>query len=397
MTVTFVSNYINHHQIPVSNELYAYFGNGYHFVQTEPMEEERVNMGWNNAFSEIPYLLKYYEDSEACQKVIDESDVVIFGGTENEAYIQARLRDRKPVIRYSERLYKEGQWKCISPRGLVKKYHDHTRYSDAPVYLLCSGGYVADDFNIIRAYNGKRFKWGYFPEFIEYSEEERKLRRDKRREHEKLKILWVARLIELKHPEVCIEMGKYLKNKGIDFEIVILGDGELRAKLEVDIQKYELTDNVILKGMVSTSEVRDEMNEADIFVFSSNFIEGWGAVMNEAMNAGCAVVAAHSVGSVPFLIKHRENGMVYPFGDNKKLCEIIGELSEDQKWRLSLGENAYETLLNEWNHKTASQRLIKLCEDVNKGEFHFFESGPLSEAKVIHQKKMYKYLTGMDK
>ena len=34
MQVTFVSNYINHHQIPVSNEMYARLGEKYHFVQT---------------------------------------------------------------------------------------------------------------------------------------------------------------------------------------------------------------------------------------------------------------------------------------------------------------------------------------------------------------------------
>lgn len=397
MTVTFVSNYINHHQIPISNEMYKHFGDGYAFIQTEPMEEERVKMGWDKAFSQIPYLHKYYEDEAACQKLIDDSDVVIFGGTENEAYIQERLANKKPVIRYSERLYKEGQWKCISPRGLIKKYHDHTRHSNSPVYLLCSGGYVADDFNIIRAYKGKRFKWGYFPEFIEYTEEERKSRRDRRREHDKLKILWVARLIELKHPEVCIEMGKHLKEQGKDFEIIMLGDGELRGKMEAEILKNNLRGQVIIKGMVSTEEVRNEMNDADIFVFSSNFIEGWGAVMNEAMNAGCAVIAAHSIGSVPFLIKHRQNGLVYQFGNVKELCQCVDELAADQKWRLALGENAYETLLNDWNHVTAAKRLINLCQEVVDGDVHFQKTGPLSEAKVIHQRKMYKYLMGLDK
>ena len=183
MKVTFVSNYINHHQIPVSDVLYEKLGSDYTFIQTEPMEEERIKMGWGTAFDDISYLKKYYENEYECQKLIATSDVVIFGGTEREELIEDRLLEGKPIIRYSERLYKEGQWKCISPRGLVKKYHDHTRYSDAPVYLLCSGGYVADDFNIIKAYNGKRFKWGYFPRFIEYSEEERKARRDERRSH----------------------------------------------------------------------------------------------------------------------------------------------------------------------------------------------------------------------
>ena len=46
MTITFVSNYINHHQIPFSDACYRKLGEGYCFVQTEPMEEERLAMGW---------------------------------------------------------------------------------------------------------------------------------------------------------------------------------------------------------------------------------------------------------------------------------------------------------------------------------------------------------------
>ena len=48
MTITFVSNYINHHQIPFSNAMYAQSGEDYCFIQTEPMEEERRNMGWSS-------------------------------------------------------------------------------------------------------------------------------------------------------------------------------------------------------------------------------------------------------------------------------------------------------------------------------------------------------------
>ena len=46
MKVTFISNYINHHQIPLSDELYQIWGEDYTFIQTEPMEEERIKMGW---------------------------------------------------------------------------------------------------------------------------------------------------------------------------------------------------------------------------------------------------------------------------------------------------------------------------------------------------------------
>ena len=49
MRLVFVSNYINHHQMPVSRELNRLCreqGGSYVFVQTEPMEQERVDMGW---------------------------------------------------------------------------------------------------------------------------------------------------------------------------------------------------------------------------------------------------------------------------------------------------------------------------------------------------------------
>ena len=113
MRVTFVSNYINHHQIPISTVLYEKWGKDYHFIQTEPMEEERIKQGWNPETDALPYLLHYDKQEQLCKDLILESDVVIFGGTDEESYISERLEQKKIVIRYSERLYREGQWKAI--------------------------------------------------------------------------------------------------------------------------------------------------------------------------------------------------------------------------------------------------------------------------------------------
>ena len=140
MQVTFVSNYINHHQIPFCNAMYRELGAAYHFIQTEPMEEERIRMGWGENLEKLPYLLLYYEKEAECRRLIAESDVVLFGGVEDEGFIEERLRADRLTVRLSERIYKEGQWKAISPRGLIKKYHDHTRYRRKNVYLLCCGG-----------------------------------------------------------------------------------------------------------------------------------------------------------------------------------------------------------------------------------------------------------------
>ena len=168
MKFVFVSNYLNHHQIPFCNAMYELLRGDFAFVQTEPMEEERVKMGWSKDI-QVPYLRLYYHEQEACRRLIAEAKVVFFGGTDEEGYIRERLDLGKPVIRYSERLYKSGQWKAVSPRGLLKKYQDHTRYRRRPVYMLCAGAYVASDFHIVRAYPKKLLRWGYFPETREYA------------------------------------------------------------------------------------------------------------------------------------------------------------------------------------------------------------------------------------
>ena len=68
MKLTIVSNYINHHQIPMASELYAKLGENFTFIQTQPMEEDRVKMGWGSEISSLPYLKLYYEQPQECAK-----------------------------------------------------------------------------------------------------------------------------------------------------------------------------------------------------------------------------------------------------------------------------------------------------------------------------------------
>ena len=110
MKITFVSNYINHHQIPFSEALYQKLGGGYCFIQTMPMEKERVAMGWEVDTEKIPYVRRLYDDESACRRIIAESDVVLLGWTQREDLETERLMSGKATIRVSERLYREGQW-----------------------------------------------------------------------------------------------------------------------------------------------------------------------------------------------------------------------------------------------------------------------------------------------
>ena len=123
MKLTFISNYINHHQIPFCSCLYQELGEDFSFIQTEPMEEERVRMGWAVDAHAIPYVHLLYEEEEVCRQLIDGCDLLLAGWMEKEELISARLGSGKPAIRISERIYREGQLRRVSLLRLLQQHH----------------------------------------------------------------------------------------------------------------------------------------------------------------------------------------------------------------------------------------------------------------------------------
>lgn len=391
MTVTFVSNYINHHQIPFCDACYKELGEDYHFIQTEPMEKERIVMGWSVDIGKIPYVSCLYEKEEECRKRIMESDVVIFGWTGREDIVRERLNTKKITIRVSERLYREGQWKAVSPKGLIRKYMEHTRYRREPVYLLCAGAYVASDFHIVRAYPGKMFRFGYFPETVTYTEEELLLLKENAGRTE---LVWAGRFMPLKHPEFAVRIAKELKYEKKNFHIHMVGSGELEEELKRVVSEEGLADHFTFYGYTEPKAVRKIMEKCHIHLFTSNYLEGWGAVVNEAMNSGCAVVASVEAGAVPYLIKHGENGLVYKGGSYEDFSAQVRRLIDDPGLVKRLGKKAYRTIADKWNAEHAAKELLRFCKDLKDGKVIPAEEGPLSPAPVVAPRRMYDWMVG---
>ncbi|MBQ9140416.1 MAG: glycosyltransferase family 4 protein [Lachnospiraceae bacterium] len=392
MKIVFVSNYINHHQIPFCEAMKEALGEGYTFIQTQPMEEERVKLGWQQEVT-LPYVKYAYEEIELCRELVQNCDVVIWGGVEDEIMLKPRLEAGKPVLRYSERLYKTGQWKAISPRGLWKKYHDHTKYRKAPVYLLCAGAYVASDFQIIRAYPEKMFKWGYFPVCKSYDVDSLMAGKihAKNAKHliRKTEILWAARFIDWKHPELVVALAEKLSEQGRkDFHITMIGGGVLTEKIEASIKEKSLEEYITIAGTKTPDEVRAAMESTPIFLMTSDRQEGWGAVMNEAMNSGCVVIADRMEGATPYLIEHGKNGFCYKTPTADKLAELIMPLLDSGEYCEQLGLSAYRTITELWNAKKATERLLCLCKEIVSGKEPRipWEQGPCSRAEVIKER-----------
>ncbi len=377
MTFTFVSNYINHHQIPLCDALYERLGRGFAFIQTMPMEAERVEMGWGVAENEIPYVMCLYEDEYECLKRIMESDVVLFGWTGREDIVMPRLQSGKTTLRVSERLYREGQWKAVSPRGLIAKYREHIRYRKENVCMLCAGAYAASDFHLIGAYPDKLFKWGYFTKLRTYGDGAFAAMKPK---EGPLQIVWAGRFIPLKHPEYAVRLGAALQKNGHAFRIHMLGGGEMEAALKQEIRREGLSESFVFTG---PEQVRDVMEKCHIHLFTSNHLEGWGAVVNEGMNSGCVEVVDARVGAAPFLIRHGENGLLYQSGSYDEMEALVFDLFENWEARRAMGRAAYETIRDMWNAEHAAAALLQFSDRLRQGKIVPEKEGPLSPAPVI--------------
>ena len=397
MKITMISNYMNHHQIPFSDALYEKIGENYRFIQTEPMEEERIQMGWGIETEKIPYVIFLDRQLELCKKLIEESDILLVGWMEREDLIADRLNSNKLTIRISERLYREGQWKAISPKGLLRKYKEHTRYRKNPVYLLCAGAYVASDFSLVKAYPEKMYRFGYFPEFKNFTKEQLEEMHvwGKKKNEKEIQLVWAGRFIPLKHPEYAIQLVENLKKQGYRIHLHMIGGGELEGELKRRVQNGNLRKEITFYGFLKPGQVRTIMEKCHIHLFTSNQLEGWGAVVNEGMNSGCVEVVNVEVGAAPFLVSHKMNGMLYKNGSYEDMETQVRFLLDHPEEGNKIGLTAYKTIAEEWNAKEAARRLLVFYEGWKQGRIEVPEKGPFSPAPVISPRRMYEYLMEM--
>lgn len=376
-TIVIASNYFNHHQRYLSEALDEMTGHSFFFIETMEMEQERKNMGWGT--TDIPaYVLQAYDPAQRkkCRKLIREADVVIWGSCPY-GLILPRLLAHKLTFCYSERIFKEGL-SGFGFWGRAIKYGLFYRPPQKNHYLLASSAYTAADHARLHEFRGKALRWGYFPQTITYSLPQLMAAK------QPATILWAARMIPWKHPEYAIDVAKQLRQWGCPFTMELVGNGELQQEMERLVAKEGLQAQVKLTGACTPEQVRRKMERAAIFLVTSDQNEGWGAVVNEAMNSGCAVVACCGVGAAPFLIESGKNGLLFEVGDPAGLAAQTRFLLEHSQQRQQLGEEAYRTITEEWNSSCAARRLIALSQDLLDGKKPVLpQSGPCSPAPII--------------
>jgi sugar transferase (PEP-CTERM/EpsH1 system associated) len=149
----------------------------------------------------------------------------------------------------------------------------------------------------------------------------------------------VGRLVPVKNQDLLLRALAQLRQRGLTFRAVIVGDGPLRSTLQQAAASCGIGDCVRLAG--HHENIPDALAAMDIFVLSSDS-EGLSNTIVEAMAAGLPVVATH-VGGADELVSHGVTGLLAPPRDPEALAAALEELASDPARRHLFGAEARRT------------------------------------------------------
>jgi glycosyltransferase involved in cell wall biosynthesis len=141
----------------------------------------------------------------------------------------------------------------------------------------------------------------------------------------------VARLVPQKNPMMLIRAFEALQNPRA--QLVMIGDGELRAKLIQYVKSRGLGPCVHLPGKLPN--IPEWLAVSDAFVLSSDW-EGNPLAVMEAMAAGLPVVCT-AVGGVPELVESGREGLLVPPGDEMAFTAALRYILTDNRTRTAMG------------------------------------------------------------
>ena len=341
MKISFLTNIISPHQLPLAKAIVHLIGkNNYRYIYTEHFHQERQDMGWNQESA------SWCVQGDTSNSNIDSSEVFISELREFKKFNE-QLSTKKKII--SERWFKPplGMWRLLVPtylymafcfvfllgksnffyfpqgihaaRDMMRLYflfHGHLNclfHAPKVAFESRPGGNIvplkqavnagilsADDIRFAKK-NGfvqipknkwqqiqpigiwtKMKLWGYF---VAPSQ-----RQDFSHTDDRLSIMWAGRMVPFKNVSTLVKACKHCSQAYLD----IYGHGET----ETDLRNIAANlSNISFHDFVPISKIRSIMSQHNTYILPSNAGEGWGAVINEALEEKMQVFASIESGA----------------------------------------------------------------------------------------------------
>jgi len=322
------TNTISAHQLPLARELAARLGaeNFRYVYETEPIggnQETREREPWTMR-----------ADESGAAELLEGCEVLLAGGLRPADLFERRVARGLKTLYQTERWFKPlgylgrfpvpGSLRLLHP-GYRRMARRFARLMESQFFqVLPIGPWAERDLEtVFRRFHGgavgtKRparpfMPWGYF--VAPGTAGARRVPSDG-----ELKVLWVGRLLKLKRVDTVIDAVAKLR-AGCDgsVSLTVVGDGPEKARLERRASHRCGAAAKFLPG-VGIGEVRELMRRHDVLVFSSNALDGWGAVVSEAMEEGMVVFGTCETGASAALLPE---SLRFRCGDAAALARLL--------------------------------------------------------------------------
>lgn len=180
----------------------------------------------------------------------------------------------------------------------------------------------------------------------------------------RLRLLSVGSLEEVKGHTYLVEACRILRSHGVPFECRIVGEGRLRQRLQAQIARAGLADQVVLEGALPRPEVRARLARAHVFILPSvptpsGKREGIPVALMEAMACGLPVVSS-ALSGLPELVEDGVSGYLCQPRDVAAQAEALLRLSQGPELRARMGQAGRRKVVAEFDLGDNARRLAAL-------------------------------------
>ncbi len=164
-------------------------------------------------------------------------------------------------------------------------------------------------------------------------------------------------------------MSRVLKQRS-DVRVILLGDGNLRPRVETFVREHGLTSRIHMPGQVPHPLMPHYLNEADLYV-SATYSDGTSISLLEAMACALPVIVTNRFGNVEW-VTPQVNGWLYPAGEAGALAAAILEALGSESCRYNMGKANLAIARERADWKQNFKQLLavydQLLSDGSKGE-----------------------------
>lgn len=215
--------------------------------------------------------------------------------------------------------------------------YEAQRYFDFIDYCICPGKLTCRVLNQL-GMDASRIK--HIPHGVEVHDKAK----PERSSSECLKLIYLGRLSrEDKRVMDMVSLVKELDARNISYRFDVIGDGPCRAPLEDALRGN--ADKVVFWGYQEAAYIHDKiLPSADCLVLFSES-EAFGFVLLEAMSHGVVPISSKYLGAQSEgIIKHAENGLLFPIGDMPCAASQVETLANDRVLYQQMSDRAYDTV-----------------------------------------------------